>query len=252
MGQQEFTTPLASFNQAQLDQIELDTDEIVAAVDQIQHTDLSNVAALIGHSTDLSGVGTLFSKLLQVINATTGLSGQIDANKEALYSALQNLIGANGNAPGDNTLYARLAYLKAVADNIRGVDVPAIQSHLSDTQYMIAMGLNSKPGVSGITVSAAIGTWYTILDVSGVMGKLQRVSAYSASTTTQYISIRITCDGNQIVTSGAVAMSLYETSNKQFDLLQQLNFANSLKVEIMQNTTIAGTSIRGMVEVGYR
>jgi hypothetical protein len=92
MGQTEFSTSLASFNQAQLDQIQTSANNIQTSVNTIKNTDLSNVNTnvigvstnvntvntKVGANTDGAGTTTLFARVAKIDNSVATIPTAID------------------------------------------------------------------------------------------------------------------------------------------------------------------------------
>ncbi len=105
--------------------------------------------------------------------------------------------------------------------------------------------------VNNTTVS---GTYYTLVNSTGVRGKISKITITSGSVSSQNMHIRVTIDGIQSIVSpntagtfGGVGLdhnnntanpSLYFPA-RSFDYYCDLTFLNSVQVEIMQNTGVS-------------
>jgi hypothetical protein len=98
--------------------------------------------------------------------------------------------------------------------------------------------------------TTASGTYYTLVNSTGVRGRISKITITSGSVSSQYMTIRVTIDGVQSTISPSAAatfggvgldhnnnaanVSLY-FAGRSFDYYCDLTFLNSVQVEIMQN-----------------
>jgi len=241
MGVSEFSTQLTQFNQGQLDTIQTATNNVLAAVNQIKNTDLSQVSTKIGIDTDTAAALTLFGKIANINTNTGGLAGKIGTNADAsgtttvfarlaqiaaFVDTLETLMGLNSDASGTTTVFARLAQIVASLDSVR-------------VKKLLTAGFANG--------TATGSTWYSIASVSG-KGALYRFSALFMGGIS-FLEVRITIDGvaTTYTNNNARPNFVYSTNNGWW-VDTNVYFDTSLLVEIRHTTT--SNSLYGTVDYG--
>jgi hypothetical protein len=93
-------------------------------------------------------------------------------------------------------------------------------------------------------------TWYTVIDITG-KGVLYRSSGYIASVNSSYLELKITVDGTSYTwdSTSAIFSRSFAKNNVSMDIVANVRFKSSLKVEIRQ-TNAAAQDIYGSVDYG--
>lgn len=103
------------------------------------------------------------------------------------------------------------------------------------------------PKIADLNVSATTSTWYTLVDITG-KGVVKRISGNNQTSINQYLDIQLTIDGTVHLmdvtaihtTRGLGGDSTYGRSTF-FDVITDIEFKSSLKIELRQTTGTTGT-----------